>query len=320
MTRPLRIVFAGTPDFAAVALAALLDSPHHVAAVYTQPDRPAGRGRRLTPSPVKRLAGERGLPVEQPASLRSAEAQAALRAHAPEVMVVAAYGLLLPPAVLALPPLGCVNIHASLLPRWRGAAPIQRAVLAGDRESGVSIMQMDEGLDTGPVLLARTCPMGPRITAGELHDALAPLGAEALLAALDGLAAGTLAARPQDEARATRAPKVTTAESWLDWTCSSAALDRQVRAFHPVPVARTRAGDTLVKVHRAEPLAGDPGGPPGTVTAAGEAGVEVACGEGRLRLTVLQLPGGRPLAAGPLLRGHGALLAPGTRLGPPLPA
>ncbi len=320
MSQALKTVFAGTPEFAARALDALLASPHQVLAVYTQPDRPAGRGRKLTPSPVKQRAQAAGIEVRQPATLKDAAVQQALRELDADVMVVAAYGLLLPKAVLEAPRLGCINIHASLLPAWRGAAPIQRAILHGDRETGITIMQMDEGLDTGPVLLARACPMGPRITAGELHDALAPLGAEALLAALEGLAAGRLVPQPQDEARATRAPKVTTAESWLDWTCSSAALDRQVRAFHPVPVARTRAGDTLVKVHRAEPLEGDPGAPPGTVTAAGEAGVEVACGEGRLRLLTLQIPGGRPLPVADLLRGHPALLAAGTRLAPPPPA
>ncbi|HEY9148149.1 MAG TPA: methionyl-tRNA formyltransferase, partial [Gammaproteobacteria bacterium] len=217
MPTPLNIVYAGTPEFAAVALKALLDSPHHVIAVYTQPDRPAGRGRKLTASPVKALALEHGIEVYQPQSLKNADEQARLAALKPDVMVVAAYGLLLPPEVLTIPPLGCLNIHASLLPRWRGAAPIQRAILAGDKESGITIMQMDKGLDTGDMLYKLATPIEQGDTAASLHDRLAALGARAIVEALEGLQSGSLRAEQQDDALANYATKLHKSEAAIDW-------------------------------------------------------------------------------------------------------
>src|SRR6185436_4782860 len=242
----LRIAFAGTPQFALPALRALLASHHRVVGVLTQPDRPAGRGLELRASPVKLLAQDAGVPLAQPARLKSDEERAALVAWAPDLLVVVAYGLILPAPVLALPRLGCLNIHGSLLPRWRGAAPIQRALLAGDAETGVTIMQLDAGLDTGPTLLDRRRPIGAHETAGDLHDALAELGASALLEAIDGMLAGSVVARAQPTEGASYAPKIEKSEALVDWGASATQLDRRIRAFNPWPVAETRfAGDSL---------------------------------------------------------------------------
>lgn len=312
---PLSIVFAGTPDFAAVALQALLGSPHRVAAVYTQPDRPAGRGRKPRPSPVKRLALEAGLPLRQPTTLKDADVQAELHAWKADVMVVAAYGLILPPAVLGIPRLGCLNIHASLLPRWRGAAPIQRALLAGDGETGVSIMQMEAGLDTGPVLHTARTPIEGADTAASLHDRLAELGGRALLEALDGVAAGRLAPVPQNAAHATYAAKLEKAEAELDWTDSAADLDRRIRAFNPWPVAQTHLGDTVLRVWAARALPADHKAEPGTILGAGPDGIDVSTGAGVLRLERVQLPGKKPVTAAALLHGQAERFAPGRRLG-----
>ena len=305
----LRVVFAGTPDFARVSLAALLASPHRVCAVYTQPDRPAGRGRRPRPSPVKELALAQGLPLRQPETLRGRAAE--LAAWHPDVMVVAAYGLLLPVEILAVPPLGCVNVHASLLPRWRGAAPIPRAILAGDRVTGVTLMQMEAGLDTGPILAARETPIGERETAGQLHDRLAALGAELLIETLDRLEAGTVTPEPQDAASATYAPKLTKAEARIDWRRPAVEIDRQVRAFNPRPVAWTPTPEGPLRVWEALPLEA-PEGAPGTVLEAGPRLV-VACGEGALNLLRLQPPGGRPMEARAYVNGRRP--RPGTPLG-----
>lgn len=311
------VVFAGTAEFAVPSLRALAAGPHRVAAVWTRPDRPAGRGRRMAASPVKSAALELGLALEQPAGLRGADARARLAAYRPDVVAVAAYGLLLPPDVLALPAAGCINVHASLLPRWRGAAPVQRALLAGDAETGVSIMQMDEGLDTGAVLLARSLPIAPGDTAGALTARLARLGAQALGEALAGLERGALAPRPQDDAAATLAPRVRKEEAVIDWREDARRLERMVRAFDPWPVACTFADGVRLRVLGAEAL---PGGrpprsapPPGTVLAAGAGGIEVQAGAGRLRLLRLQRPGGRAMSAREFLNGR--LLAPGQRLG-----
>jgi methionyl-tRNA formyltransferase len=298
----LKLVFAGTPDFAVPGLRACLDAGTEVVAVYTQPDRPAGRGRQLAASPVKRAALAAGIPVEQPESLQSPEAQQRLRAYAPDLMVVIAYGLILPRKVLAIPRLGCWNVHASLLPRWRGAAPIQRAILAGDTETGVCLMRMEAGLDTGPVLLERRTPITPDDTGGSLHDRLAALGAEALR---DGLAhvghGGTLPETAQAEAGATYAHKLDKAEARLDFTRPALELERKVRAFDPWPVAEAELAGERVRVWAAS--AGDRGpesgdrARPGTIAAASKHGIDVACGDGILRILKLQRPGGRPISA-----------------------
>jgi methionyl-tRNA formyltransferase len=306
----MRVIFAGTPDFAAAALGAVLDAGHVVPLVLTQPDRPAGRGMALQASPVKRLALEHGLAVHQPPSLKTEEARRPLREAAADVMVVAAYGLILPQAVLNLPRLGCLNIHASLLPRWRGAAPIQRALLAGDKETGITIMQMDAGLDTGPMLLARALPIAPDDTAQTLHDKLAALGAALIVQALDGLARGSLAPRPQPTEGVTYAAKLDKTEARIDWRQPAAEIARAVRAFNPSPGAYTRLGDTTIKVWAARPENGA-GAAPGTVLEASPAGIRVACGQGSLRLEILQKSGGKRLAAGEFLRGFA--LAPGSR-------
>jgi len=294
----LRIAFAGTPQFALPALQALLKSRHQVIGVLTQPDRPAGRGQQLRSSPVKLLALDAHLPLAQPSTLKTVESRAELTRWAPDVLVVVAYGLILPPPVLALPRLGCINIHGSLLPRWRGAAPIQRAILAGDAETGVTIMQLDAGLDTGPMLLERVRPIGSQDTAGDLHDALSELGAAALLEALDGLAAGALKPRAQPAEGVSYAPKIEKSESPLDWSVSAIHLDRKIRAFNPWPVAETRfAGESLrvLRARIAEPVGAHDA--PGTLLGIAEDGLRVACGEGVLAVRELQRAGKRPVSA-----------------------
>jgi methionyl-tRNA formyltransferase len=301
MSKPLNIVYAGTPEFAATALAALLKSEHRISAVYTQPDRPAGRGRKLKASPVKELALEHGIEVRQPESLKDSETQQALAALEPDVMIVAAYGLLLPAEVLAIPRLGCLNIHASLLPRWRGAAPIQRAILSGDAETGVTIMQMDVGLDTGDMLYKLATPITAEDNAQSLHDRLAELGAQAIVEALDAIQAGTLTPEPQDENLANYAKKLNKGEAAIDWQQSAAQIARQVAAFNPWPVAQSQLEEKVLRIWEAEALPVSSATPPGTVIAEGKQGIDVACGEGTLRLKRLQLPGGKPLSAAEFL-------------------
>jgi methionyl-tRNA formyltransferase len=298
----LTVVFAGTPAFAVPALEAIASSRHRVVAAYAQPDRRAGRGLRTEPGPVKQAAIARGIPVEQPATLRDAAAVERLAAWRPDVMVVAAYGLLLPQAVLDVPRLGCLNIHASLLPRWRGAAPIQRAILAGDRETGITIMRMEAGLDTGPMLLWQAVEIGAEETAGSLHDRLAGLGATLILQALDRLEAGTADFVPQDDAQASYARKLAKAEGLIDWTRPAAELARQVRAFDPWPVAETRLDGGQLRIWSARAL--PPEGPalPGTVLSCDGEGIMVAAGEGRLLLRSVQLPGRRAVSAAQFAR------------------
>jgi len=307
----MRLAFAGTPDFAATALAALLAAGHEVALVLTQPDRPAGRGLKPFPSAVKRLALARGLALEQPATLKSDAALAPLAAARPDVLVVAAYGLLLPRSVLAIAPRGAINIHASLLPRWRGAAPIQRALLAGDTETGISIMQMDEGLDTGPLLAQHPAAIAPEDDAQTLHDRLAALGAHAVVRALEEVAAGRARAVPQPAAGACYARKLKKSELELDWSRPCVELERKLRALRPAPGAHTSLRGSGLKLWRGRCVEGS--GAPGEVLASGPDGVRVACGEGALEVTELQRAGGARLAAAEFLRGFG--LAPGERLG-----
>ena len=305
----MRVVFAGTPEFAAQALTAILAAGHVVPLVLTQPDRPAGRGMSLQPGAVKQLALAHGLALHQPTSLKTNDARQPILEAAPEVMVVAAYGLILPQAVLELPVHGCINIHASLLPRWRGAAPIQRALLAGDGETGITIMQMDAGLDTGPVLFARQLLISPGETAATLHDKLAALGANLIVEVLARLQRGELSPVAQATDGATYAAKVDKAEARIDWCKPALELERAVRAFDPYPVAACQLDGVPLKIWRA--CAESAGGqPPGTVLASGADGIVVACGEGSLRITELQRAGGRRLNAAEFLRGTPVL--PGT--------
>jgi methionyl-tRNA formyltransferase len=302
----MKLAFAGTPEFAARILADLLPAGHTLAAVYTQPDRPAGRGRKVAPSAVKRLALEHGLPVHQPATLKGPEQEGILRDLDVDALVVAAYGLILPRSLLDVTTHGCINVHASLLPRWRGAAPIQRAILAGDRTTGVSIMRMDAGLDTGPVFVTRETGIGPRDTAAILHDRLAALGSEALLQVLGDLPSGTLTPRPQTESGATYAARLEKSEARLDWSLDAAELDRQVRAFNPVPMAWTRLrlpeGSTeahlRLRVLMTRPAApsGSAGSPGEVLRATGEE-LRVACGNGEIILEQVQPAGRKPMSA-----------------------
>jgi methionyl-tRNA formyltransferase len=307
----MRIAFAGTPAFAERALAALLATSHEIALVLTQPDRPSGRGLHMAASPVKTLARARGLEIFQPATLKEQSALDRLAAARPEVLVVAAYGLLLPPRALEIAPHGALNIHASLLPRWRGAAPIQRALLAGDRETGITIMKMDAGLDTGPVIALRPVAIADDDDAQTLHDKLAALGAEAIVAALAELAAGRAKSVPQPQAGVTYARKIGKDEAELDWSRPCADLERTVRALRPAPGARSWLRGGTIKLWRAACVAQQ--GVPGSVLESGPAGVLVACGEGALRVTELQRAGGTRLAAAEFLRGFP--ISRGERLG-----
>jgi len=299
----MRLIFAGTPEFAAAALVALIKAGYEIALVLTQPDRPAGRGMRLTPSPVKQLALQHGLSVLQPATLKDAEVQAQLAAVNADAMIVAAYGLLLPPAVLTIPRLGCLNIHASLLPRWRGAAPIQRAILAGDAETGITIMQMDRGLDTGGMLLRAALSIAEHDTAQTLHDKLAVLGASSIVSALQRLELGTWQAQPQDDSAATYAAKLTKAEGLIDWHKSATELARAVRAYNPFPVAQARLQAETWRIWQSE-AAQRSEGVPGEMLQADKDGILVRCGEGALLLKELQKAGGKRLPVASFLVGN----------------
>jgi methionyl-tRNA formyltransferase len=300
----MKIIFAGTPEFALPVLKVLLDGSHDLVAVYTRPDRPSGRGQRLTGSPVKRLANRFAIPVCQPGTLRDRDAQAAVDAFRADLMIVVAYGLILPPAVLTMPRLGCINVHASLLPRWRGAAPIQRAILAGDRETGVCLMQMDSGLDTGPVLASAACSIEPDDTGGRLHDRLSVMGAQLLKENLERIARRELEPQVQDDGRASYADKLEKAESLIDWTLSAEQVARQVRAYNPWPVAETRYTGRQFRIWEAQPVAMVTEQPPGTVLFAGKAGIDVACGAGVLRILTVQLAGARQVSAIDFINAH----------------
>ncbi|MFO7530700.1 MAG: methionyl-tRNA formyltransferase [Marinobacter sp.] len=310
----MRIVFAGTPDFAATALTALLATHHTIVGVYSQPDRPAGRGRKLMPSPVKKVALEADLPVFQPENFRSPEAQQELAMLNPDVMIVAAYGLILPKTVLEIPAQGCLNIHASLLPRWRGAAPIQRAIAAGDRETGITIMQMDEGLDTGAMLLKAITPIHDDDTGGSLHDRLATMGGEAIVKALALLEKSELSGEAQNDDQACYAHKLSKDEGHIDWQQDATGIERLVRAFNPWPGTDTDLDDQRIRIHEARALADASAEAPGTVIRREREGIDVACGEGILRITRLQLPGARAQSVNDLINGGKQLLLPGQEL------
>lgn len=304
---PLRIVFAGTPEFAVPSLRAAA-AKNEVIAVYTQPDRPAGRGRALTPSPVKQEALARGIPVFQPASLKSKAERDAMASLNPDLLVVVAYGLILPTSILGIADFGGWNVHASLLPRWRGAAPIQRAIEAGDTRTGVCLMQMEAGLDTGPVLLSQSTPIGATETAGDLHDRLAALGAQVLS---DGLGLMRAGMRPppqrQPEEGVTYARKLDKAEARLDWSESATVLANRVRAFHPWPVAEAQVAGERLRIHAAVALPLAHRAAPGTVLVAGRDGIDIACGEGALRIRTLQREGGRAITAADYVNARGGL-------------
>lgn len=311
----MKIIFAGTPDFAATALQALLDSEHEVSAVYTQPDRPAGRGRKLTASPVKTLALGHGIPVYQPLSLKDEAEQQLIREHKADLMVVVAYGLLLPKAVLDAPRLGCINIHASLLPRWRGAAPIQRAIQSGDSETGVTIMQMDVGLDTGDMLYTVTTPIGTEDTAASLHDRLAQLGADAAVETISLIEQGRAEPQKQDDNLASYAHKLDKAEAEIDWSLPAIEIDRLVRAFNPWPVAQTSYDGNKLRIWQAKAVDEHKRAQPGTIIAASKQGIDVATGEGVLRLLQLQKAGSKAMDAAAFLNGHPELKEGSMQLG-----
>ncbi|MDX1304280.1 methionyl-tRNA formyltransferase [Photobacterium sp.] len=314
MSKPLRIVFAGTPDFAARHLAALLSSQHEVIAVYTKPDSPAGRGKKLTASPVKNIALASDIPVYQPASLRNEAAQQELKALNADLMVVVAYGLILPTEVLETPKLGCINVHGSILPRWRGAAPIQRAIWAGDEETGVTIMQMDEGLDTGDMLSIATLPIEAADTSATMYEKLAGLGPEALIDCLANIAAGTAVAEKQNDELANYAKKLSKEEAKIDWTMDAAAIERCIRAFNPWPMSFFEVAGQNVKVWQAVVEEDSQGKVPGTILSADKQGIAVATGKGALRLTELQPPGKKAMKAQDLLNSRREWFEPGTEL------
>ncbi|ALP41110.1 methionyl-tRNA formyltransferase [Aeromonas schubertii] len=310
----LKLIFAGTPDFAARHLAALLSSEHEVVAVYTQPDKPAGRGQKLTASPVKALALAHDLPVYQPTTLRNESAQAELAALGADLLVVVAYGLILPKVVLDTPRLGCINVHGSLLPRWRGAAPIQRSIWAGDAETGVTIMQMDVGLDTGAMIRKVTCPIAADETSATLYDKLAELGPQALVDTVDAMATGDTHAEPQDDAQANYAEKLSKEEARIDWRLEAVAIERCIRAFNPWPISWCEVAEHTVKVWSAEVVERDHGQAPGTLLKADREGIDVATGRGVLRLLTLQPPGKKPMAVQDLLNSRRDWFTVGTTL------
>lgn len=310
----LRIIFAGTPDFAASALSALIESEHEVIAVYTQPDRPAGRGRKLRASPVKEVAVEHNIPVFQPENLKTSETQDELKNLNADIMVVAAYGLILPQVVLDIPRLGCLNIHASLLPRWRGAAPIQRAIAAGDKESGISIMQMNAGLDTGNILQLFSCPITAEDNGGDLHDRLAEIGANAIVEVLNDLDSDTLNPVIQDDSLATYAHKLDKKEAIIDWKNSATDIERFIRAFNPWPVAFTYINDKTLRIWQAQVLTDNSDLEAGTIIRCDKKSIDISCGEGVLRILKLQPSGSKAMDVAAFMNGHAKQLPAGSLL------
>lgn len=309
----MQIIFAGTPEFSTPSLDALIHSQHKVIAVYTQPDRPAGRGQKLTPSAIKQLAQKHHLPVYQPATLRDTGVQQQLAHLKPDIIVVIAYGLILPIDILSVPRYGCINVHASLLPRWRGAAPIQRAILAGDTTTGVTIMQMDKGLDTGDMLNKVTCPIEAKETSASLQQKLAILGSKALLKTLEEISSGHETSTPQDSTAACYAQKIEKREARINWQLTAIELDRLIRAFNPWPMAYTYLQNQLIKIWQAEPLSQPSKFSPGTIIGSNRNGIDVATSNGILRLLQLQMPGGRCLPVADILNAKGSLFSPGSQ-------
>ena len=313
MTQPLRIIFAGTPDFAARHLQALINSEHQIVGVYSQPDRPAGRGKKLKASEVKALALEHDLPVFQPQSLKTDEALEELSSLNADIMIVVAYGLILPKAILDAPRLGCLNVHGSILPRWRGAAPIQRAIWAGDQQTGVTIMQMDEGLDTGDMLHISRCPIDSTETSASLYTKLAELGPDALIDTINRLANGDITPEPQNDADANYAKKLSKDEANIDWSMDAEQIERNIRAFNPWPVCFTQMRGNTVKIYQASVV--EQSGAAGTVLASDKNGIVVACGKHALSISELQPQGKKPMAINDFLNGRSDWVTPGTVLG-----
>jgi len=313
VTQPLRIIFAGTPDFAARHLQALIDSEHQIVGVYSQPDRPAGRGKKLKASEVKALALEHDLPVFQPQSLKTDEALEELSSLNADIMIVVAYGLILPKAILDAPRLGCLNVHGSILPRWRGAAPIQRAIWAGDQQTGVTIMQMDEGLDTGDMLHISRCPIDSTETSASLYAKLAELGPDALIDTINRLANGDITPEPQNDADANYAKKLSKDEANIDWSMDAEQIERNIRAFNPWPVCFTQMRGNTVKIYQANVV--EQSGAAGTVLASDKNGIVVACGKHALSISELQPQGKKPMAINDFLNGRSDWVTPGTVLG-----
>ncbi|MDC9598708.1 methionyl-tRNA formyltransferase [Xenorhabdus anantnagensis] len=314
MSDSLRIIFAGTPDFAARHLAALLNSQHQVVGVLTRPDKPAGRGKKLTPSPVKVLAEEHDVPVFQPKTLRTEESQQWVMAQQPDIMIVVAYGLILPQAALDIPRLGCLNVHGSLLPRWRGAAPIQRSIWAGDQETGVTIMQMDAGLDTGDMLLKAICPITNEDTSASLYEKLADIGPEALLNTLSLITSGKCQPEIQDDTLATYAEKLSKDEAKIDWNLPATQIERCVRAFNPWPMSFFLIDDQPVKIWQTEAITEQTTQAPGTVISADKKGIQIATADGILNITQLQPPGKKAMSAADLLNSKREWFTPGSKI------
>ena len=312
----MRVIFAGTPDFAATHLQAILDDDRYqLVAIYTQPDRPAGRGKKITQSPVKKLALANDIQLEQPASLTDIKTQETIARLEADVLIVVAYGLILPRAVLDIPRLGCINVHGSILPKWRGAAPIQRAIEAGDRESGVTVMQMDVGLDTGPMLTTSQCTIDDKETSASLYSKLAVLGAQALINTLEKMRSGTAVGIAQDSTQSSYADKIAKQESLIDWSASVTEIERRIRAFNPFPAAYSLVNGQRIKIWLASAVSRDYPGVPGEILSADDDGLLVKCGNGALLISTIQLAGKSKLCVAEVLKSRASIFSPGTRLG-----